>query len=349
MPFLSFVHPDPATLVSRWAGWSLCAALALSLAGCGGSVGASISIGSGSGSGSGSGGSTSDFTTAALPLYATLPDTSLCRTGTLTAAEKSGALATVNAIRTAHGLATVGYDTAGDGEVMQIALMSVVNSALDHAPPTSWGCYTPTGRDGGASSNLYLGGPSAYLTLASSGTILAGWLADVGSEATLGHRRWMLDPFLTKVAFGRVDVESAGGVRATGAALKVIQTTDGAGPVASDYVAYPVGDYKKAYFQGTGTTAPIQSFTAIADKTSRSANGQSKVDYGVATVSVVPRGGAALAVSEVSPDYVGYGVPNVLRFRAAGIVAGVFHDVTITNVRVNGVLRSYSYTFRLVD
>ena len=69
----------------------------------------------------------------------------------------------------------------------------------------------------------------------------------------------------------------------------------------------------------------------------------------MSTVAVVPRGGKALAVTEVSPDYAGYGVPNVLRFRAAGITAGVVHDVTIANVRVNGVLRSYSYTFRLVD
>jgi uncharacterized protein YkwD len=342
MLFLS-AHPVP--VVARWMGWSVYAALALSLAGCGGSVGASFSIGSGSGSGSGSGGSTSDFTAAALPLYAALPDTSICRAGTLTAVEKSSVLSTVNAIRTTHGLAAVTYDAAGDNEVMQIALMSVANGQLSHDPTGAWDCYTAAGLAGAKNSNLYLGGPHASLTLASSAVILADWLADVGSESTLGHRRWMLDPFLKQIAFGRVDVETTRGVRSTGAALKVIYSTNDAGFVSPDYVAYPVGDYKKAYFQGD----PIQSFTAIADKTSRSANGQSKVDYGVATVSVVPRGGAALAVTEVSPDYVAYGVPNVLRFRAAGITAGVVHDVTITNVRVNGVLRNYSYTFRLVD
>ena len=313
----------------------------LSLSGCGGS--SSVTTGSGDT------GTASNFTTAAGALYTALPDTAICRAGTLTAAEKSGALATVNAIRTAHGLASVAYDSAGDDAVMQAALMSAVNGQLDHAPPTTWGCYSASGYSGAQTSNLYLGGPSAFLTLAPSASILAGWLADVGSEATLGHRRWMLDPFLKQVAFGRVDVETTAGVRATGAALKVIYAGSDAGPVTPDYVAYPVGDYKKAYFQGTGTTDPIQSFTAIADKSSRSANGQSKVDYGVATVSVVPRGGAALAVTAVSPDYVGYGVPNLLRFRAAGITAGVVHDVTIANVRVNGVLRSYRYTFRLVD
>jgi uncharacterized protein YkwD len=314
------------------------AVLALSTAGCGGGSEATTSAG-----GSGS----SDFTAAARPLYAALPDTAICRAGTLTVAEKSGALATVNAIRAAHGLAAVAYDTTatGDNEVMQIALMSAVNGALSHTPPPTWACYSAAGYDGAQSSNLYLGGPHASLTLASSASILAGWLADVGSEATLGHRRWMLDPFLTKIAFGRVDVQTAGGVRATGAALKVIHAGDGAGPVTADYVAYPVGDYKKAHFQGD----PILSFTAIADKTSRSANGISKVDFGTVTVSVVPRGGVALAVSAVSPDYAGYGVPNVLRFRAAGITAGVVHDVTVANVRVNGVLRSYSYPFRLVD
>jgi uncharacterized protein YkwD len=314
------------------------AALVAALTGCGG--GADAASGS-----SGGGGSASEFTTAAQGLYAALPDTAICRAGTLTAAEKSGAMAGVNAIRVAHGLAAVAYDTAGDNEVMQTALMSVANSALSHAPPSTWGCYSAAGLSGAQTSNLYLGGPSAYLTLASTASILSGWLADVGSEATLGHRRWMLDPFLKQIAFGRVDVQAASGVRTTAAAIKVIYSSDGTGPVTPDYVAYPVGDYKKAYFQGN----PIQSFTAIADKTSRSANGLSKVDYGAATVSVVPRAGTALTVTEISPDYVGYGVPNVLRFRAAGITAGVVHEVTVANVRVNGVLRSYSYTFRLVD
>ena len=318
---------------------SALAALALSATGCGGSSDNAGNTGTGIGTGS------TVFTSAAQPLYAALPDTSICRAGTLTAAERNSVLATVNAIRAAHGLAAVGLDAAGENEVMQAALMSVVNGQLNHTPPTTWGCYSAAGRTGAETGNLYLGGPSAFLTLASSASILASWLADVGSEATLGHRRWMLDPFLRQVAFGRVDVENASGVRTTAAVLKVIYPADATGSVTPDYVAYPVGDYKKAYFQGN----PIQSFTAIADKTSRSANGLSKVDYGVATVSVVPRGGAALAVSAVSPDYVGYGVPNVLRFRAAGIAAGVVHDVTIANVRVNGVLRSYSYSFRLVD
>ena len=322
---------------------SALAALVLSATGCGGSSDNAGNPGSGAGPGS------TVFTSAAQPLYAALPDTSICRAGNLTAAERNSVLAAVNAIRAAHGLAAVSLDAAGENEVMQAALMSVVNGQLSHTPPTTWGCYSAAGRTGAETGNLYLGGPSAFLTLASSASILASWLADVGSEATLGHRRWMLDPFLKQVAFGRVDVENASGVRTTAAVLKVIYPADATGSVTPDYVAYPVGDYKKAYFQGTGTTDPIQSFTAIADKSSRSANGQSKVDYGVATVSVVPRGGAALAVTAVSPDYVGYGVPNLLRFRAAGITAGVVHDVTIANVRVNGVLRSYRYTFRLVD
>lgn len=314
-------------------------ALVLSATGCGGSSENAGNTGTGVGTGS------TVFTSAAQSLYAALPDTSICRAGTLTAAERNSVLATVNAIRAAHGLAAVGLDAAGENEVMQAALMSVINGQLSHAPPTTWGCYSAAGKTGAETGNLYLGGPSAFLTLAPSASILASWLADVGSEDTLGHRRWMLDPFLKQVAFGRVDVENASGVRTTAAVLKVIYPADATGSVTPDYVAYPVGDYKKAYFQGN----PIQSFTAIADKTSRSANGLSKVDYGLATVSVVPRGGAALAVTEVSPDYVGYGVPNVLRFRAAGITAGVVHDVTIANVRVNGVLRSYSYSFRLVD
>ncbi|WP_310463483.1 CAP domain-containing protein [Sphaerotilus sp.] len=331
------MHTDHC--LARWGVSTALAALVLSTTGCGGGAGATGDTGGGTGS--------SSFTTAAQTLYAALPDTSICRAGTLTAAEKASTLAAVNAIRTAHGLAAVAYDTTvtGDNEVMQTALMSAVNGALSHEPPSGWGCYSAAGLAGAKTSNLYLGGPSAFLTLVSSASILTGWLADVGSESTLGHRRWLLDPFLKQIAFGRVDVQAASGVRTTGAAIKVIYATDEAGPVTPDYIAYPVGDYRKAYFQGD----PVLSFTAIADKTSRSANGLGKVDFGVATVSVVPRGGVALAVSAVSPDYAGYGVPNVLRFRAAGITAGVIHDVTVANVRVNGVLRTYSYPVRLVD
>lgn len=288
---------------------------------------------------------TSDFTAAAQALYAVRPDTPICRAGTLSAAEKTGALSAVNAIRAIHGLAPVSQDSAGENEAMQIALMSAVNGRLSHEPTSAWGCYTAAGAQGAGSSNLYLGGPSAFLPLVSSASILANWLADVGSEATLGHRRWLLDPFLKQVAFGRVDVQATNGQRTTGAALKVVHGTDGTGPVAPDYVAYPVGEYPATYFQGH----PILSFTAIADKTSRQGNGSSAVDFSTTTVSVVPQGGAALAVSGLAINHEGYGVPNNLRFHANGLQTGVVHDVTVANVRVNGVARNYRYTFRLLN
>jgi uncharacterized protein YkwD len=313
------------------------AGLVLCLTGCGG--------GSDAATESAVVGSTSDFTVAAQSLYAVRPDAAICRAGTLSAAEKASALAAVNAIRAAHGLAAVSQDSAGENEVMQIALMSAVNGRLSHAPTSAWGCHTAAGVQGAGSSNLYLGGPSTVLPLVSSAAILADWLADVGSEATLGHRRWMLDPFLKQVAFGRVDVQAANGQRTTGAALKVIHGADGTGPVTPDHVAYPVGDYPIRYFQGN----PILSFTVIADKTNRQGNGSSAVDFGSATVSVVVQGGATLAVSGLAINHEGYGVPNNLRFRVNGLQTGVAHDVTVANVRVNGVTRSYRYTFRLVN
>lgn len=311
------------------------AGLALCLTGCGGGSDAVAEAGAVD--------NASDFTVAAQSLYTALPDPAICRTGTLTAAEKAGVLSVVNAIRVAHGLAAVSQDSAGENEVMQTALMSAVNGRLSHEPTSTWRCYTAAGAQGAGSSNLYLGGPSAFLPLVSSASILASWLADVGSEATLGHRRWLLDPFLKQVAFGRVDVQAANGQRTTGAALKVVQVGDGTGPVTPDYVAYPVGEYPAAYFQGN----PILSFTVIADKTSRQGNGSSVVDFSAATVSVVAQGGAALVVSGLAVNHEGYGVPNNLRFRASGLQAGVAHDVTVANVRVNGVVRSYRYTFRL--
>ncbi len=62
-----------------------------------------------------------------------------------------------------------------------------------------------------------------------------------------------------------------------------------------------------------------------------------------ATIVVRARGGAALTVSNVSWDNGGYGLPNSLQWKVAGLAANTIYDVTISNVTVSGAARNYSY------
>ena len=59
--------------------------------------------------------------------------------------------------------------------------------------------------------------------------------------------------------------------------------------------------------------------------------------------------GNSLAISGQATDYSGYGVPNALQWKVTGLQNNVQYTVSISNVTVNSVVRSYSYTFKIVS
>lgn len=279
--------------------------------------------------------------------YSVQPDVANCKAGTLGANVRAEALATINTIRALHKLPAVSYSDADQAEAMESALMMAANGQLSHTPPTSWKCYSASGSAGAGSSNLYGSVPSPYLSLTPTDTIFAGWMTEIRNIVAdnVGHRRWILSPFLTSIAYGRV-AGSNGGNRTDATSLKVFGQTNAPAVNAAAlpaYVAYPQGDYPARYFD----TAALLSFSAIIDP-NRSGN-NSVVDYAAATVRVVAQNGADLSVSAISFDTLGYGVPNNIQWKVAGLARNVSYTVTIDNVRVRGVARSYSYGFRIVD
>ncbi len=281
--------------------------------------------------------------------YTQLPDIASCRAGVMTNAALQDALQSLNTIRALHGLPAVTLSTADQQSAMEASLMMSANSELSHTPPTSWRCYTALGAAGAGSSNLYASFPFPSLSLMSNDLIFAGWMTEVNNLAvdSVGHRRWILDPFLGTVAYGRVAGMYDSTNRIDSAALKVFNNAGGGVASASaipDFVAYPVGNYPARYFD----TRAIYSFTVVADKTT-TFGANTQVDFSGATITVRQTGGTTnLTVSAVSFDNDGYGVPNNLQWKVAGAVAGTSYDVTIANVRVRGVVRSYNYSFRIV-
>jgi uncharacterized protein YkwD len=287
-----------------------------------------------------------DFLTRAAAMYTTQADIAACQPGVLSATVTAQVLQTLNAVRALHRLPAVTYSPADEASTQQSALMMAANSQLSHNPPTSWLCYTAAGASAAASANLY-GGYGNGLTLLTDEQVIAGWMTDVDNIVAdnVGHRRWLLDPFMGSVAYGRVAGRHPSNTRADAASIKVFNTAGAQGPTGAlpDFVAYPYEEYPARFFD----TRALLSFGVISNKTSKFAN--QNVNFANAVVTVTPRGGgAALTVSKQSYDTQGYGLPNNLQFAVAGLQANTVYDVSISQVVVNGATRSYSYYFRIV-
>lgn len=285
----------------------------------------------------------SDFLSSVAQLYTVQPSIAACQPGQLKPEVGARVLATLNDIRARHALPPVTYASAEEAAEMQSSLMMAANGQLSHTPPASWLCHTSAGAAAAGSSNIYLG-YGGGLRYSQDADILIGWLTDVDNliANNIGHRRWLLHPFLSSVAYGRVAGPFVTNARADGASIKVINVTQNTAGPLPDFVAYPYGDYPARYY----ANGALLSFGVIADK-ARNFGSNAQVSYANATVSVRQRDGAALAVSNIAHDNAGYGLPNSLQWNVAGLAQNVTYDVTISNVSVAGTPRSYSYYFRL--
>ena len=287
------------------------------------------------------------FSADAAALYDVAPDIDGCREGRLKRSVVQAQIASLNALRALHGLPAVVDSPADEVGEQQSALMQAANQSLSHTPPTTWRCFTQAGYDASSTSNLSL----AYgtgLRVMPDDHFLAGWMTERANVAVdgVGHRRWLLDPFLGAVSYGRVvGVTSGSFSRVDSASLKVFGATGAKAPIGSvpDFVAYPQGDYPVRYWED----GAILSFSAIPSRTGGPANRQ--VGFAAATVTVRERGGSAMTVTGVRSDNDGYGVPNNIQFSVPGLRHGVTYDVLVSGVTGPGTRESYSYSFRIID
>lgn len=273
-------------------------------------------------------------------MYDVQPDIDACRTGTLKASVRTEMLTRLNALRALHGLPAVTYSDPDNAQVDESSLMQAANKTLSHTPPTTWLCYTATGAAGAGSSNL-IGGWGNGLTWSSEDRYLGLWLTEGGS-ASIGHRRWILDPFLGKISYGRVAQQFSNGNRSDAASMKVFSFASAPPTPAGlpPFVAYPYGDYPVRYF-GAGD---YLSFSVVASGSSRGANGGVRFTGASVTVS---SGGTNLAVTNVTFDNEGYGLPNNIQWRVTGLQTNVTYTVTISGI-TGAPQTSYQYTFKMV-
>jgi uncharacterized protein YkwD len=286
------------------------------------------------------------FANQSSQLYDSLPDIKKCQAGVLKKGVKDGVLNTVNKIRALHGLASVIYDDQYDDEVMKGSLIIAASGQLTHQPQSSEKCYSPEGAKGAKTSNIYGGKISKYLKYYSPDDHVIGWMTDVrnASGKNVGHRRWLLDPFLKKIAFGQVASVMEDGSSTNGAMIRVVwddQHKNQSPRSENNFVAYPFMDYPQEYFDEKA----ILSFTAIENQLDKYNN---KTDYSGVELKVVNEAGEPVHVHDVNGYSNGAGIPNVLQFKIEAMQPKMKYMVNIRNVLINGQSKSYSYWFRIV-
>jgi hypothetical protein len=116
-----------------------------------------------------------------------------CDPGTVTPEAQDAAIARTNLYRWLVGLEPVGLDESRlQAQQECAALMNAIN-ALTHHPTPDLACYTQGAAAGAGSSNLALGS-----NITGSVDLYVG---DRG-VASLGHRRWVLNPGMRETTFG---------------------------------------------------------------------------------------------------------------------------------------------------
>lgn len=255
-----------------------------------------------------------------------------CNPGTTSADYKAASLRRINWFRAMAGLpANVQEDAAYSVKAQQAALMMSANNTLSHTPSSTWTCYTAAGADGAGHSNLSLGhaGPAA---------IADGYMRDPGSNnAAVGHRRWVLLPQTKFMGLG--DVPSTNGNYSANALWVQDANIFGSRPaVRDDFVAWP----NKGYVPYQ-TVYPRWSFSYPA------------ADFSAAVLSMTENGQPIATRKEQIHN--GYAENTLVWFPSQYVdgdnwarpATDTVYQVTLSNVKIGGQARSFSYSVIVFD
>lgn len=282
---------------------------------------------------------------SAADIYSVIPNIDGCSEGQLKESEKMLVLDEINKIRKIHGLKPVVYDYAGDEAASKGALACAAEGQIQHGLPSNWSCFSSQADYGTQKSNLYI----YYMfneAYNSSLKAINGWMIDKNVTA-LGHRRAIINPFVTKISFGRADGKPKKGTYnfVNVMALKFLDNLDGnISDTDIEFVAFPHNNYPPELVDKSW----LFSFSAIYDKTKWWNN--SNVDYSQAVIEIRDPSNNILPVTEIQWDNNGGGgIPTCMKWKSTSVLNNVKYTVNITNIKVNGTSKNYTYWFNLTD
>ena len=265
-------------------------------------------------------------------LYAELPDVETCFAGRLTQAAKNRALGGANQIRALHGLTPLVYSTAYSQQMQEAALIQAAAGYPGHEPDPNAECYTVEGAEGSGTSNLFGGAGNR-----DPADHMVGWANDFNSRSTVaavGHRRWVLNPWVSYFAYGQVYGYAA--QKGFDYTLEPSRVS----PITVDFVAFPYEVYPFHLVEGD----PPWSFSVIEYP---AAAWKNIFDYFQDTTITVTRvvDETELSITDRYADALGGGLSNVLSWQVAGWAYDTLYEVEISGVALqDGTTRDYVYS-----
>lgn len=274
--------------------------------------------------------------------YDLKPDIKSCKSGVISEETRQAVIAEVNKIRKLHGVPSLTYNKELEPLMAETALAMAGQGTTSHYVDSTWNCYSEMAVTGAKQSSLY---SQVSTNLATQSDPIAGLdgLMRENYSHDLGHRRWLLSPFVKQTSFGMADGEKKVGTGYTFGASLFMYDPKTYGSSSTDaplgIYPYPVGDYPSRLYQ----KGDRMSLFILADKTSYTKN--RNVDYKNATVSITDESGKKYEVAEQLFDNSGQGVPNNLSFLFPDFQYNTSYKVNVSNVMVNGVAQNYEYSF----
>jgi uncharacterized protein YkwD len=254
-----------------------------------------------------------------------------CTPGTTSAAFRATVVQRINYYRGMAGVPNaITLNDDYNLNAQAAALMMSRNSTLDHTPPNNWSCYSASGYTGASHSNLALGvyGPAA-ITL---------YMRDSGSSnAAAGHRRWILYPQTRQMGSGDLP-PTTGHMPANALYILDSHTWEARPATREPYVAWPPPGY---------VPCPVVY--------ARWSFAYAGADFSLAKVRMTSNGSSVnVSVPNVTN---GYG-ENAIVWIPLGLndgslwpkpAADTLYHVTISNVTISGVSRSFDYDVTIFD
>lgn len=256
-----------------------------------------------------------------------------CDAGTTSGAYQAAELRRINWFRAMAGVpANITLDATYNQKAQQAALMMSANRQLSHTPTTNWLCYSAAGAEAAGKSNIGIGEAGAQ-------AIAEGYLRDPGSNnAAVGHRRWMLYPQTQVMGMGNVVPTASGGLAASAVWVQDGRFGSSRPAVRDDFVAWPPKGHVPYH-----TVYPRWSFS------------YPNADFSNSSVTMTENGLAIATRRETLTN--GYGENTLVWFPGnyvddmgwAQPTADTHYAVTVSNVKLNGQTRSFSYTVTVFD
>ena len=250
---------------------------------------------------------------------------STCTAGTISATALSKTLQRLNYYRRLTGLnANVTFDATMNAKSQASSLMMQRNQALNHAPPSTWLCYTANGFQAASQGNLAIGSYGA-------GDIDL-WMDD-SRTPSVGHRRWILAPNAAKFGYG--SVKGTGSYAYAGTLMWGGGMTNPNTTPPSGYIQYPVAGYM-----------PKDLISTLWSFGTPNNNG----NFSSASISVTDDSGNPVSIT-INPVEAGYGNSSTIVWNMPAIdktdPVDRVYTVKISNFSVNGVPQN-PYTYKVV-